>query len=598
MTKWEILELIFLVSFLSQPNTCSCGEKINCFFWGFESGESLPIVLKLVLRILLRSVEKMPIAGELSTPCKPRASRVSSSEIKNKHQEELLSELRNYKVLVKDLKQQLKGVRKEITEVKLQTEETLQDTDSHELKSKVESLQEALETRNALVQRQNQEVAKLQDELDFAKHETNLLTQKETKYRNIEEKLKKFQEQEKQLSELKSNFEEVLKDKKELLNQLNHYKRQASVVPGLESEIQNLNTKLAETNYQVKQLENQISTKDQQLLKCEQELTLKKNLEYEIEFLKAKIDSPFSSAKTSLTDNQSLMIEEYEARIKLLEQENYSMKNQTRESYDELLGKVDSLKLIKENTLLQYVQLQADYNQFYCEKEQEIETLNEEIKQLQEKVTYLQTNLNCEKAVNLELHEKLSKFNELQVQIETLTENKKVLSEILEKRTNLIGDLNQQIQKLMQDSNSKANQVDELRSEVSQLRSYTQESHLSDHNQKNLLETAFKNTKELTNINKDLETQLRAKENQVLVLQSENQKYLKQLETKTKEIFEMSQTSKYTEGSHEFQLETLKSQLKQEEMLKLQGKFHLETRKRQELQQRLYAIESRFSQIN
>jgi hypothetical protein len=53
------MELVFLLAFLEQRDTCQCGQPIEYFYNFFQASQHLPLTLPIVLKVLLKGVEKL-----------------------------------------------------------------------------------------------------------------------------------------------------------------------------------------------------------------------------------------------------------------------------------------------------------------------------------------------------------------------------------------------------------------------------------------------------------------------------------------------------------------------------------------------------------
>lgn len=106
------MELVFLLAFLQQRDTCQCGQPVEYFYNFFQASQHLPLTLPIVLKVLLRGVEKLnPIESENDARFELRRSltRTSLSRSTRRHSiffqenEELKQKIRLMQAQLNDL---------------------------------------------------------------------------------------------------------------------------------------------------------------------------------------------------------------------------------------------------------------------------------------------------------------------------------------------------------------------------------------------------------------------------------------------------------------------------------------------------------------
>jgi hypothetical protein len=133
-SRLEVLELLFLVAFLTQPETCgSCEESVSFFYDTFESCMYLPLALKFSLRILLRSAAKFSCRDpggrpEASPFVTTRHRERVSSGLKRKRQIDAAEELVNAMDEVNTLKiRNVRGMKAELQRQLAEADEASRD---------------------------------------------------------------------------------------------------------------------------------------------------------------------------------------------------------------------------------------------------------------------------------------------------------------------------------------------------------------------------------------------------------------------------------------------------------------------------------------
>lgn len=309
-TKWEIMEIVFLVAFICQPGYCECGEKISHFYGLLDMDDSLPIVIKMVLRILMRSIEKMDLKGLVNdlTPFRPMKKRFQvSTGTKRKRQEELLSELEQEKTENKKMRKRLKELEIEISELlKQKSIITLMDNDIgnnnynselQHLKERLENEQENRETKNRKITELNQEISRLNDDLDLVNCKLNEYKMRETRYLSYNKKFEKINKMEAVIKELTEQYNQSAEDKNVLLSEIQRLRINSRTSECLSKEINDVNDRYLKALGEI----NDLNRHNENLRNLLGQRTEKiKILENELNLLRNKLETPLASQRNSL----------------------------------------------------------------------------------------------------------------------------------------------------------------------------------------------------------------------------------------------------------------------------------------------------------
>ena len=372
------------------------------------------MVLKLSLRILLRTLDKMKIE-ELNCTSSPVPSKKISvifSSGKRKRQDELLGELEDERRRNNRLKLRLKEKELEIQEISSAKHMNATSPEGSELKlyTRIQTLEEALlknredfDMKNRKILELSVEISKLNDQVDILQEENRTLCVSVAKFKESKEKFKQIGKLEKEIQDLGKRLTESYNDKDSLLLEIQSLRVNSRIVELLEKQISSVN----EERFSIKQEYNYLKVQYDRLQESyeaqSQIVAQIPPLKEEISFLKQLNGTPSISQRTSLTSQpQNLLVEELEVKIKEINEENKNLCLSLQEK-DTALSLINSLKELATNsecTSLQYSRLECKYYSEKLDYNEKIKGLSEQLDQKEKELTQIKNDNDALKNEN------------------------------------------------------------------------------------------------------------------------------------------------------------------------------------------------------
>jgi chromosome segregation ATPase len=391
-TKWELLEFIFLISFISsiqQDNPIF--SELLCF------EQSLPIVLKLSFKILLRTLEKMKIQDlcEAKSPLSSKNNPRHSSG-KRRRQEELLTELQEERNSNKNLRIKIKEKELEIKELKttFNPDKVIENSDAR-LYGKIRYLEESLyknreafDEKNLKIAELNKEIQTLADQIDILKEENQNYATQLYKFKESYKKIEQVQKLEKDVQDLNRKLKESYNDKDLLMIEIQNLRVNSRRAELLESQI----SSLCEEKFGVCKELSDLKARYDSLKGFHDHqtelLTQIPILKEEISFLKQRNDTCSSQRPSSVFDSNNLLAEELEARISELTEENNRLKTtiKEKETVNSLLQQIQSIGSNNEVYMLKYSKLECDYYELKLQFNQNLTGYTDKISFLEKEI--------------------------------------------------------------------------------------------------------------------------------------------------------------------------------------------------------------------
>lgn len=327
--KWELLEFIFLISFITSTQA---DNSVFSELFSFE--KDIPIVLKISLTILLRTLEKMKIPKDYdaSSPICSQVKSIRLSTGKRKRQDELLTELEEERTKANLMKVKLKEREIELAEIKASLPRdsfACENLDAAFYK-KINILEQKLlkniedfDEKHRIIERINAEKDILNDQVDVLQAENQNLTNLVKRFQDSQKKFENVEKIEKASRDLEKRLKESYQDKELLLIEIQHLRVNSRRVEILEESAKeqreenfNLEKSLRELGVKYSELEK-INEKNKNLA------DQIPNFEAELNYLKSGNFSSIPSQKDSITSQSgNLMVEELRTRLIELTQEN------------------------------------------------------------------------------------------------------------------------------------------------------------------------------------------------------------------------------------------------------------------------------------
>lgn len=467
-SRLEVLELLFLVAFLTQPETCgNCESSVSFFYDTFESCMYLPLALKFSLRILLRSVAKFSCRDpggcpEASPFVTTRHHERVSSGLKRKRQIDAAEELANALEEANTLKiRNVRGMKAELQRQLAEADEASRDiwttdptTDSlvdvEQLNRLVASQRQMLRKYFDYKSQDLYNVQRYQDSVD-SQHDQIVLLQEEvahlTKVKADRDRLNcRLME----LETLKKEKAELVKDlelSQQHINELN-----AKIGSIKASHIKTVTQDHFRTNLETASLKDRIVELEVENSRLRTGLTQRETDAKQIETLNAEVTSLKNSLYCKVISDScksvpstpregSLRVAELEEQIDLLQQRNAQLlatikalenktdfsrdleiANERLRSYVDLHDrhstlKIENTRLVESHSILQGTcQALNDsvigLNRRLAELSPENQALNKKCEELNEQVKQLKTQYDSQR---MNYEEKLNRVSGLEL---------------------------------------------------------------------------------------------------------------------------------------------------------------------------------------
>ncbi|CAG9326391.1 unnamed protein product [Blepharisma stoltei] len=411
-----------------------------------------------------------------------------SSGTKRRRQEELLSELDQEKAENRQLRKRLKEAEYEIAELNRKISlDTLAENGKEgdqptlevyrsikSLKRNLKSSIENCETKDRKIQELISEISRLNDELDISISQLNDYKNKESRYNAFKEKIDRLGATEIKNKELEEQYEQSVQDKTLLLIELQKLRLNEKNSEKLEKEIEDMTERYVQALAQISEKQKSNEILKNMLEDKTRELEKMRVLEGEVAMLRNKYETPFSSQRTSLgTDAPPLWIEEYELKLKELQNQNQQLKNTLWNNIevctlDSLMAQIETLTSIKEDSFLKYARLQCSYHELEYRSEAIEESLKEQIHNLTRNYTLLEAKLEYQKVLNQELDSRLNNCKscqELREELKIVEDRCNKLNSRLETRTDIIEQEQKRLKDLRLLYENGVKELDELKQE-------------------------------------------------------------------------------------------------------------------------------------
>ena len=385
--KWELCELIFLIAFISAYS------QEGRFFDLALYGETLPVVLQISLRILLRIVEKMKIPDSIrmESPVNTIKQKPQFSSGKRRRQEELVKELQDQRMLICEYKLKLTEKEAELMNIRnssIYTDKTGNNDAKlyqkiHYLEKMVYKLQESIDEKGVENLELKKRIEKMQDEIDLNLSSIQALEQQVSKFQDLNKKSESFASVEKKVKDYERLLRESYQDKDLLLLEVQNLRRNSSNVKIVEEQVESLLSENYELSKQLKKANE----------KCKQlEIIGKSQLEtianipvMQEDYFREKVNSRYSSCQVSECGDKPLIVEEYEVKIDLLEEENKALQSKlaSKENQAVICANLNNIGTNSEALLLRYSKLECDYYETKLKSRERIEELEKQLFELQ-----------------------------------------------------------------------------------------------------------------------------------------------------------------------------------------------------------------------
>lgn len=381
--KWELCELIFLVGFISAYSQ-------ECKFFDLALyGESLPVVLQISFRILLRTVEKMkiPDSVEIESPSKIIKVKPQFSSGKRRRQEELVKELQEQRVLISEYKLRLTEKENELLNIKnsyvyvdnKENNDVKLYQKIHYLEKLVYKLQENIDDKATDAIKMKKKIDKMQDELDIAANTIQELERQVSKLQDQNKKFDNFLLVEKKLKDYERMLKQSYQDKDLLLMEAQNLRRNSKNIKIVEKQVSDLLSENYELACELKNLKSKYKVLESEK---NDHLEIIKNIPaMQEDYLRQKISSSYASSQISECDQKPLLVEEFEVKIDSLQEENKRLTNELiyKENQVELCKNLKTLGTDSEAHLLKYSKLECDFYETKLNLNKRIESLEQQL---------------------------------------------------------------------------------------------------------------------------------------------------------------------------------------------------------------------------
>lgn len=389
--KWELCELIFLIAFISAYS------QEGRFFDLALYGESLPVVLQISLRVLLRIVEKMKIPDSIrmESPVNTIKQKPQFSSGKRRRQEELVKELQDQRMLISDYKLKLTEKEAELLNIKNSSiySDNVENNDAklyqkiHYLEKMVYRLQESIDEKGIENLELKKRIEKMQDEIDLNLSSIQALEQQVSKLQDLNKKSESFASLEKKLKDYERLLKESYQDKDLLLLEVQNLRRNSKNVKIVEEQVSNLLSENYEISNQLKKVN--AKCKELEIIKKSQLEVIAKIPVMQEDYFREKLNPSYSSSQVSECGDRPLIVEEYEVKIDLLEEENKVLQNKlaSKENQAVLCENLNHIGTNSEAFMLKYSKLECDYYETKLNSREKIEDLEKQLFEIQSLLT-------------------------------------------------------------------------------------------------------------------------------------------------------------------------------------------------------------------